>query len=234
MDDFIEVYDGAISPKDCKTIIEKFERSPHRTPGVVANGLKKDKKDSTDITISDYPDWKNIDDNLTNCVYSYIEKYINKYRVLLAGAMMHTVSHPLSGGRTEITLENFDEVGVPYLPLLVRHAYRLGRINVQKYDRSKGGYHHWHSEIYQDADSIEPLERVLLFQFYLNDVQDGGETDFMYQSRRISARTGRLVIAPAGFTHTHKGHIPQSHDKFVATSWVLFQRPEVLYRRARR
>ena len=65
------------------------------------------------------------------------------------------------------------------------------------------------------------------FQFYLNDVADGGETEFLHQGRKIEARQGRLIIAPAGFTHTHKGHVPASGDKYVATSWILYRRPKI-------
>ena len=38
-----------------------------------------------------------------------------------------------------------------------------------------------------------------------------------------------LVIAPAGFTHTHRGNTPVGGDKYIATSWVLFQRSEQLF-----
>ena len=70
---------------------------------------------------------------------------------------------------------------------------------------------------------------LLLFQFYLNDVEEGGETEFLYQGRKVEARKGRLIIAPAGFTHTHKGHVPASGDKYIATSWILFRRAEELF-----
>ena len=43
---------------------------------------------------------------------------------------------------------------------------------------------------------------------------------------QVAARQGRLIIAPAGFTHTHKGNVSRSGDKYVATSWILFQRAE--------
>jgi hypothetical protein len=112
---------------------------------------------------------------------------------------------------------------------LMRTMYRAGQINVQKYVQASGGYHHWHSEIYPQNASCESLHRALLFQFYLNDVAEGGETEFYYQKRRIEARQGRLIIAPAGFTHSHKGHVARSSDKFIATSWILFQRAEALY-----
>ena len=42
-------------------------------------------------------------------------------------------------------------------------------------------------------------------------------------------RTGSLLIAPAAFTHTHRGNMPRGGDTYIATSWILFQRAEVLF-----
>ena len=51
----------------------------------------------------------------------------------------------------------------------------------------------------------------------------------MFQQRKVTPETGSLLIAPTAFTHTHRGNRPQHGDKFIATSWILFQRAEVLY-----
>ena len=112
---------------------------------------------------------------------------------------------------------------------LLQHLYRPGDIYAQFYARGTGGYHHWHSEIYPRDASCETLHRVLLFMFYINTVEEGGETEFFYQKRKIAPLKGRMVIAPAGFTHTHKGHVPRSGDKLILTSWVLFNRAEKLF-----
>jgi hypothetical protein len=32
------------------------------------------------------------------------------------------------------------------------------------------------------------------------------------------------VIMPAGFTHTHRGNVPLSGDKYIMTSWLLYAR----------
>jgi hypothetical protein len=101
---------------------------------------------------------------------------------------------------------------------------------MQKYERGRGGYHHWHSEIFPKDPRCETLHRVLLYMYYLNDVAEGGETEFYFQDRKLAPRRGRLVIAPAGFTHTHKGHVPRSEDKYIVTSWVMFNRAETIYR----
>ena len=63
----------------------------------------------------------------------------------------------------------------------------------------------------------------------VNDAFEDGETEFHYQRRRIEPRTGSLLIAPAGFTHTHRGNRPKGGNKYIATSWVLFERAEKLY-----
>ena len=223
MSDFIEVYDGALSRGACEALIKQFEASSHVVPGRTGNGVEPNKKDSLDITISTHEEWRDAARRLHENVYQHLVHYMNKYRALLAGAQSYTIPHPVTGLPVELGLGNFDEVGVPHLHPLVRFAYRIGQINIQKYLRGKGGYHHWHSEIYPGADA---LERVLLFQYYLNDVAEGGETEFLYQDRRIAPQAGRLIIAPAGFTHTHKGNVPASGDKVIATSWVLFRKAD--------
>jgi len=162
-------------------------------------------------------------------VLTHLAAYMDKYRMLLTGALSPRVADPASGQPVTLTVDNFDACGRPYLAELIQSMYRCAPINVQKYLQNSGGYHHWHSEIYPQNSSCETLHRALLFQFYLNDVAEGGETEFFYQHRKVEARTGRLIIAPAGFTHTHKGCVSRSGDKYVATSWILFQRAEAMF-----
>ena len=166
---------------------------------------------------------------MSSAVRRHLAQYVDRYRALVLGALSPMVAHPETGQPVALSLDNFDECGRPHLDALVQAMYRCGPINLQKYLRASGGYHHWHSEIYPQNASCETLHRVLLFQFYLNDVAEGGETEFLYQGRKVEARQGRLIIAPAGFTHTHKGHVPHSGDKYVATSWILYRRAEELF-----
>jgi hypothetical protein len=55
---------------------------------------------------------------------------------------------------------------------------------------------------------------------YLNDVEEGGETEFLYLKKRIKPQQNRLLIWPAGFTHTHRGNPPLSNNKYIITGWV--------------
>ena len=55
---------------------------------------------------------------------------------------------------------------------------------------------------------------------YLNDGYGGGETEFLYQSLRIEPKMGKVIIFPAGWTHTHRGNPPIGGNKYILTSWV--------------
>jgi hypothetical protein len=79
-----------------------------------------------------------------------------------------------------------------------------------------GGYHIWHCE---DGNATV-MRRVLTFILYLNDVDEGGETEFLYYPKRVKAKQGRLILWPAGFTHTHRGNPPMSNTKYILTGWV--------------
>ncbi len=93
----------------------------------------------------------------------------------------------------------------------------------------QGGYPYWHCEQYPRDAQCEALHRVLLWTLYLNDDFDEGETEFLFQQRKVRPAVGTMVIAPAAFTHTHRGNRPRGGDKFIATSWVLFRRAEQLF-----
>jgi len=80
-----------------------------------------------------------------------------------------------------------------------------------------GGYHIWHVEA---SDTWEMLKRVLVFSIYLNDIEEGGETEFLYQSVRVKPVKGRIVVWPAYFPFVHRGNPPLKEDKYIITSWL--------------
>jgi hypothetical protein len=81
-----------------------------------------------------------------------------------------------------------------------------------------GGYHIWHYE----NSAREMSNRLVVFMFYLNDVHEGGETEFLYQHKRYKPEAGTLVLWPATYTHTHRGNPPLSNDKYIITGWLEF------------
>lgn len=228
--DFIAIYDDALPPEFCQRLIKEFNESDKRVSGKTGNGgVDKTKKNSEDITLNFHQEWSASLEELLNFSYPFIESYLCRLMFPLIGAVSATVIDPLTQQLTKISPENFEHLAIPIAGELIPSMYRYGMMNLQKYPIGKGGYFHWHSEVYPSDERCEPLHRVLLFMFYLNDVGDGGETEFYYQKLKIKPKTGRMVIAPAGFTHTHRGNIPISNDKYIATSWLMFQRADQMY-----
>jgi len=82
------------------------------------------------------------------------------------------------------------------------------------------GYHVWHIEHNKGFDN-EP--RAFVFSIYLNDVEEGGETEFLHFSKRVKPKTGRIVIWPAGFPYVHRGNPPLSGEKYILTSWMMLR-----------
>jgi len=82
------------------------------------------------------------------------------------------------------------------------------------------GYHVWHVEHGKGFDN-EP--RAFVFSIYLNDVEEGGETEFLHFSKRVKPKTGRIVIWPAGFPYVHRGNSPLSGEKYILTSWMMLR-----------
>ena len=80
------------------------------------------------------------------------------------------------------------------------------------------GYHIWHCEHAKE----QSMNRILFYIVYLNDVKEGGETEFLYQSKRYKPEQGTVIIAPAHFTHTHRGNPPLSNDKYIMTGWIEY------------
>ena len=82
------------------------------------------------------------------------------------------------------------------------------------------GYHVWHIE--HGLGYINE-SRALAFGIYLNDVEEGGETEFLHFSKRVKPKAGRIVIWPAGFPYVHRGNPPLTGNKYLLTSWMLLR-----------
>lgn len=81
-----------------------------------------------------------------------------------------------------------------------------------------GGFHVWHWEQVGRSNT----SRIMNVQLFLNDVTEGGETEFLYYPRREPARANTLLIYPGNYTHTHRGNPPISNDKYLINAWIEF------------
>jgi len=82
------------------------------------------------------------------------------------------------------------------------------------------GYHVWHIE-HNLGFYNEP--RAFAYSIYLNDIEEGGETEFLHFSKRVKPKTGRIVIWPAAFPYLHRGNPPLLGEKYILTSWMMLR-----------
>lgn len=68
--------------------------------------------------------------------------------------------------------------------------------------------------------------RYLVFLWYLNDVAEGGETRFPQLGQSVESRAGRLLMFPPYWMYQHEGLPPRSGDKYILSTYLLFQDPK--------
>tara|TARA_B100000900_G_scaffold236739_1_gene201037 strand:- start:181 stop:735 length:555 start_codon:yes stop_codon:yes gene_type:complete len=94
---------------------------------------------------------------------------------------------------------------------------------IQRYTKGEGHYNAWHNE---EPYLKKHSNRMFVVMFYLNDVIIGGTTEFLYTRLQITPKAGTFCIWPAGFPYVHKGNMPASNDKYIATTWLCSSHQE--------
>jgi len=87
---------------------------------------------------------------------------------------------------------------------------------IQRYPMG-GGFKVWHKE--RSSSKLPDVSRHLVFMTYLNDVRDGGGTEFLYQGVKIRADKGLTLMWPADWTFTHRGIVSLTEEKTIITGW---------------
>lgn len=228
MHDFIEVTSGAVDRATCAAIVQRMRGSDGLTPGRVGGGVFPELKHSRDLQVTGNAQWADVEQALNVAVYAGLLAYLRRWPQALIAPLMLQVPGA-DGALKRVAAEDLAAMDNTKLGELAQVCLRPGAINLQWYRADEGGYPYWHCELYPRDASSETLHRHLLWTIYLNDGFDEGETEFLFQQRKIKPAIGDLLIAPTAFTHTHRGNRPRGGDKFIATSWILFQRADQLY-----
>ena len=100
------------------------------------------------------------------------------------------------------------------------YGHQINALRVQE-TQIGGGYHIWHYE-----SQHRYADRFATFMVYFNDVQEGGETEFLRQHLRFKPQAGNLIIWPAGYTHMHRGNPPISNKKIAMTGWTEWSKSD--------
>ena len=88
-----------------------------------------------------------------------------------------------------------------------------------KFQKTKAGQLGF-SNFHLEQGSGSAADRAMVWMLYLNNVYDGGETEFLDQRKKYAPKAGDFVMWPAGITHPHRGNPPYSNDKYILTGWL--------------
>ena len=210
MENFIEIYKKALPANICKYMIKMFEENMDLShKGVVGiDGLNEDVKKSIDVDflsiIERHPEAAKTIPYLKKAIDSGIIDYFKK----------HELISNMRDGETEDVLNEIYYHNVIY----------PGSIHTKKY-LPNDGFFNWHFD--QGSNDWFAYSRVLVAMFYLNDVKEGGQTEFLSQEVSIKPSQGDLVIWPATWTHKHRGKLPISSSKYICNFWLVSRNPAI-------
>ena len=191
--DFIGVYDGYIPDEACDQAIELFKKYQEFN--------KVFSRFTSEGATQDFKNDKQL--FCTGDVLTDQEFNVNKLKLLMVNFDM-----ALKHYYTETNVKKYTADDI-----ITDH------VKIQKTMPSQG-YHVWHIE---HGEGRENEKRILVYSIYLNTVEEGGETEFLYQSQRVKPVKGRIVIWPAGFPYIHRGNPPLGGEKYIATSWISYK-----------
>ena len=221
MNTFIKQYDNIISDKSCDYLIKCFDKYSHKTnQGATGDGVDSEVKLSTDLQLlmlsSMAPKKLKTYDSYVDMVvipeiYTGIKKCLIKY------CRSHSPMSLSSNGNLNIYSD--EEVWCGFYSNFTEDT---SSILLKKYTKNKGLFN-WHMDT--GPGSWMSFSRVLVTMFYLNDVEEGGETGFKYQGVNIKPKKGSVVIFPANWSHLHRGKKPISSDKYIGNMWWCARNP---------
>lgn len=97
-------------------------------------------------------------------------------------------------------------------------SFALGESPIIQHYQPGGGFKKAHFE----RTSISAATRMMVYMTYLNTVKDGGGTRFEYQKKNFKAIKGNTLLWPTDWTHTHRGLVSKTEEKYIITGWLNF------------
>tara|TARA_B110000503_G_scaffold75040_1_gene115825 strand:- start:298 stop:873 length:576 start_codon:yes stop_codon:yes gene_type:complete len=146
----------------------------------------------------------------------YLPKHLRDDEQLyfLDPARIHDVHPHYAQYFFEVLKKQIIPVYMDKFSILQEREYATKQLKMKRIQEG-GGYHQWHYE-----STGGEITRKVVVQLYLNTITEGGETEFLYQKKRINARKNRLIMWPADWTYTHRGNTPLKDDKYILTTWL--------------
>ena len=197
LQDTIGIYPKAFSNELCDTLLKMYDTAlttGTTYEGTTGRGVDKTVKDTVDFDLIIQSKTDPAAVSVSNEIYNIFNDCVKKYIT----SFPHQDQFP---GMT-----NFIE------------PTTFISLQVQRYTKGTGHYNAWHHE----GGTFKMSRRFFALLVYLNDVEEGGETEMLYTGQKIKPEKGKLLVHPAGFQYIHKGNMPVSNDKTILISWLVF------------
>ena len=209
--DWIGIYPNAATEEYCSNIIDRYKYHQGTRPQVGGGG---------GFIISRQEEQSNMDKTLKDgdTLFLGSESVGGPANQIYEGPLILHQESPLIREFHDATWECYKKYKEQYPAVSAVSKHQMDNaIRVQKTAPGQG-YHMWHS----DGASSEHSDRMLGIILYLNDVEEGGETEFLYQKMRIRPQQGTLVLFPTSFQYIHRGNPPLTNDKYILTTWLKY------------
>jgi hypothetical protein len=202
--DFIFELPKQLTPQFCKHLINRYETDPvavkTRNSGRTfgSDGFQALKvKQSEDFQLSRYTEFVYEDKTLNLALEKLLRNYID-----------HLV-------------DNLN----PFFAELMNFNYEDSGFQIQR--TMPHGFYSWHNDAHTSLDSGAIKTRSFTYIFYLNDVNNAGETEFA-NGRKVKPEEGKALLFPANWEYLHRGVAPVDEIKYITTGWVsaLYPTPE--------
>ena len=92
----------------------------------------------------------------------------------------------------------------------------INNLLIHKFVKNKGMFTYHNDFLY---DKCHQQYRIFSFIYFLNEVEDGGETEF-FGTYEIKTEKGKLIIFPSEWFFPYIEKIPISNDKYTISGWI--------------
>lgn len=202
--EYIYINNNSLCKEICNDIIYLYNlnKDSKCKKGLTAQGLNIDIKDTTDLCINyllhnkEDNHWINIHKLLYTELYKNLRIYISH------------ISNK----------QEYKKYFKPYnkFTILSMNPLKAQTFQIQKYEPTVGKYV-YHNDFQCDIEKKQ--YRIITYIWYLNNVEEGGETEF-WGDYKIKPETGKLVLFPSTWTYPHCANIPISGEKYIITGWI--------------
>ena len=194
--DLIRVYDNALDDYTCAYLIEHFEKSKRRHKKVSRNRTPN---------FTEYNLTRNVwrEDRRTKKVYNDL---LNKIDIH-AQEYFNFVNHHF---------KYLFPDDIVYSRTVFPAYYGIEKFRIKRDNVGVNEAFNTHV----DSMNLITCPRFISFLWYLNDVEEGGQT--LFHGKEVKPKKGRLVIFPPLWLFPHMGTEPISNTKYIMSSYLTY------------